>query len=300
MEQIRSMEEEKKERQKNILLSLNLDECGYSKRGGTSSGPGHAIHHRKTSGGHKKDEKTKCIILGAAALILAAAAIFQECRGDSGMISAVQNRIRMAGEDRQNLIPEYTEYENSGNLILVNKDYGLPSDYSVELHWLNNGQQAVAEEIYDALSAMLTDGSAEGREFVVASGYRSHETQQRLLEEDVQASMKKYGLTWQEAYDRESRETMPEGHSEHETGLTVDLVALDYQMLDGAQEYTEENQWLRQHCQDYGFILRYPRGKEEITGISYEPWHFRYVGTEAAKEIMEKGITLEEYLVDQT
>ncbi len=72
-------------------------------------------------------------------------------------------------------------------------------------------------------------------------------------------------------------------------------LSYDYQLLDEGQEKTPENQWLREHCAEYGFILRYPPGKTEQTGIIYEPWHFRYVGAEAAAEIMEKGITLEEY-----
>ena len=80
------------------------------------------------------------------------------------------------------------------------------------------------------------------------------------------------------------------------TGLAFDIVALDYQMLDQKQETTEENQWLREHCAEYGFILRYPKDKEDITGIDYESWHFRYVGVEIAEYIMENGISLEEFL----
>ena len=95
---------------------------------------------------------------------------------------------------------------------------------------------------------------------------------------------------------RFTQETMPPGYSEHETGLAVDIVSFGYQVLDGKQENTNENKWLRENCSKYGFILRYPKEKEEITGISYEPWHFRFVGKEAAEEITRQGITLEEYL----
>ena len=281
MDKLRSIEEEKRERQNRILSSLNLDGSGSQKRHGSD-------RKKKSSVAQKRNEKGQCTVLGLVALILVTAAVFQEGRRSSESVFTEQNRIMTAEDNRQS--------GESENLILVNKEHGLPENYTVNLHWLQNGREAVADEIYEALSDMLTDGSADGREFVVASGYRSYEKQQQLLEEDIQASMEKYGLTRQEAYDKESQETMPQGHSEHETGLAVDLVALDYQILDEAQEYTEENQWLREHCQDYGFILRYPRGKEDVTGISYESWHFRYVGTEAAKEIMDKGITLEEYL----
>ena len=87
------------------------------------------------------------------------------------------------------------------------------------------------------------------------------------------------------------------GTSEHQLGLAVDLVSSEYTGLDERQEETGSYQWLVKHCAEYGFILRYPNDKTEITGIIYEPWHFRYVGVEAAREIMDQGICLEEYLL---
>ena len=84
--------------------------------------------------------------------------------------------------------------------------------------------------------------------------------------------------------------------SEHQLGLAADIVSAGNQILDESQEQTPEQQWLLSHCQEYGFILRYPSGKTELTGVSYEPWHYRYVGVEAAGEIMEQGLCLEEYL----
>ena len=89
------------------------------------------------------------------------------------------------------------------------------------------------------------------------------------------------------------------GTSEHQTGLAVDIVDMSYQILDEQQESTPVQIWLMAHCAEYGFILRYPADKSALTGISYEPWHYRYVGTEAAKEIMENRSCLEEYLLRQ-
>ena len=86
------------------------------------------------------------------------------------------------------------------------------------------------------------------------------------------------------------------GTSEHQAGLAVDIVDRSYQVLDHRQETTAVQQWLMAHCAEYGFILRYPSDKSELTGVGYEPWHYRYVGTEAAQAIMERGICLEEYL----
>ena len=88
-------------------------------------------------------------------------------------------------------------------------------------------------------------------------------------------------------------------HSEHGLGLAADIVSEDHQVLEEEQEGTPEYQWLLANCADYGFILRYPKDKTDITGVIYEPWHFRYVGKYAAYEIMSRGITLEEYLEEQ-
>lgn len=246
----------------------------------------------KQDGRELRRRKRRRIALGVAAALIAVVAV--------GTI-----HYRQAGETNSN---RFWIWEDRGDggvnvagqeadlLMLVNKDHALPENYLPRLHWLENKSCAVAEEMYPALKMMLTDGSEEGLQFVVASGYRDSEYQQKLLDEDIAASMESEGLSWQQAYDKETRETMPPGYSEHETGLAADIVSLDYQVLDARQENTPECRWLQENCSRYGFILRYPRGKEDITKVDYESWHFRYVGVEAAQEIMSRGITLEEYL----
>ncbi len=255
---------------------------------------------RESAGRQKRALRRRRICLGAAAALACVLAVGAVRYREAGETGGRQFKIRESGEGR---IPgtegQGREGQKTDLLMLVNKDHALPEGYSPQLHWLNNRSCAVAEEMYGALKEMLTDGSDEGLQFVVASGYRDTEYQQKLLDEDIEASMESEGLTWQQAYEKETRETMPPGHSEHETGLAADIVSLGYQMLDAQQETTAENQWLRENCSRYGFILRYPRGKEEITQVDYESWHFRYVGVEAAQEIMSRGITLEEYLGEE-
>lgn len=180
-------------------------------------------------------------------------------------------------------------------ILLVNKDNPLPEDYNVELITMPDKVNRAAEEAYEPLCDMLSAGRREGLSFEICSSYRDVERQRELFEEDVAVLMQS-GYSYKEAYEEVSKETMPPGCSEHSTGLAFDIVALNYQILDEKQEKTAENQWLQEHCAEYGFILRYPKGKEDITAISYESWHFRYVGKEAAEYIMENGITLEEYL----
>lgn len=181
------------------------------------------------------------------------------------------------------------------DILLVNKENSLPSDYKPKLLTLPDGVNRAAEEAYEPLCRMLKAGQQEGLSFEICSSYRDVERQQELFEEDLDALMRA-GYSYTEAYEEVAKETMPPGYSEHSTGLAFDIVALDYQMLDEGQEDTAENQWLQEHCAEYGFILRYPKGKEEITAINYESWHFRYVGEEAARYIMENNLTLEEYL----
>lgn len=180
-------------------------------------------------------------------------------------------------------------------ILLVNKENKLPEEYSVTLKKLPDGVNRAAEEAYDSLCSMLEAGRKEGLSFEICSSYRDVKRQQELFDEDVEKLIRR-GYSYLEAYEEVAKETMPPGHSEHSTGLAFDIVSLGYQMLDLGQERTAENKWLQEHCAEYGFILRYPKEKEEITHISYESWHFRYVGVEAAAYIMEKGITLEEYI----
>ena len=184
-----------------------------------------------------------------------------------------------------------------GDIVLVNKDHPLPADYEVELLTLPDRVNQADRKAYDSLVAMLRDGQKQGLQFEICSSYRSVRRQMELFDEDVYTLMLE-GYTYEEAYKEVEKETMPPGCSEHSTGLAFDIVALDYQLLDQWQEMTPENIWLQENCARFGFILRYPRGKEEITRISYESWHFRYVGVESATYITEKGITLEEYFLE--
>lgn len=180
-------------------------------------------------------------------------------------------------------------------LILVNKNHRLPEEYEVELLTMYDKVNRAAKEAYEPLNDMLAAGRAEGLAFEICSSYRDVKVQERLFQEDVDTLMQQ-GFSYEEAYAEVERETMPPGHSEHSTGLAFDIVSLGYQLLDAGQENTPETQWLHEHCAEYGFILRYPKGKEDITDIDYESWHYRYVGVEVATYIMEQGITLEEYL----
>lgn len=184
--------------------------------------------------------------------------------------------------------------EEDWQLVLVNPWNKLPEDFRVELKKLSNGLRVDAR-IYDDLSAMLSDCRKAGLSPLVCSAYRSQETQTRLYRNKI-SRLRAAGYTAEKAVQEAGRWVAVPGTSEHQTGLAVDLVAASYQILDQKQEQTAEQKWLMEHCWEYGFILRYPTDKSEITGIGYEPWHYRYVGKTAAAAIHDSGLCLEEYL----
>lgn len=187
--------------------------------------------------------------------------------------------------------------EQDWQLLLVNPWNQLPEDYTVELKKLPNGLQVDAR-IYDDLTAMLSDCRKAGLRPLVCSAYRSLETQTRLYNNKI-ARLRGAGYSQETAIREAGRWVAVPGTSEHQTGLAVDLVASSYQILDQKQEQTKEQKWLMEHCWEYGFILRYPSDKSAITGIGYEPWHYRYVGKETAKALRDSGLCLEEYLEAQ-
>ena len=174
------------------------------------------------------------------------------------------------------------------NLIVVNAWNELPEDYSVELTELSNGQK-VDSRIYPYLQEMFDAAREEGVYPVVREGYRTAEEQQEILEDRIQTYINQ-GYSRSRA-ERTAKEwvALP-GTSEHQLGIAVDINA-DKSMCSNEEVYA----WLAENAYKYGFILRYPPGNQEITGTIYEPWHYRYVGVEAAQEIYEQGICLEEY-----
>ena len=175
-------------------------------------------------------------------------------------------------------------------LLLVNSSNAIPDGYApTELTELSNGQ-SVDKRIYPSLQSMFDDARAQGVYPVVSSGYRTAKQQQSERDDKIQEYIDD-GKSEDEARTLAATYVAQVGYSEHEAGLAIDIVAKANKSDDDTVWA-----WMKEHCAEYGFILRYPEGKEGVTGMSYEPWHFRYVGVEAAQKIMGAGITLEEYL----
>ena len=179
--------------------------------------------------------------------------------------------------------------------VLVNKTYALPEGYVPDdlvepdvpfIFKEKLEKRKMRKEAAEALEHMFAAAKEDGIYLAGVSGYRSHSTQkalfQRYVEKDGEEAARKYSAE--------------PGHSEHETGLAMDVSGSDGKCAaEDCFAGTKEALWLEQHAHEFGFIIRYPKGKESVTGYQYEPWHLRYVGKDLAKEIAEKGITLEEY-----
>lgn len=179
--------------------------------------------------------------------------------------------------------------ENGWNLILVNPENRIPRGWNVNLTELANGQ-CVDARIYPSLQQMFNDMRAGGVYPVVASGYRTSERQKALMDDKVNEFLAQ-GYAKPEAKAQAKKWVAADGYSEHQTGLAVDINA-DGIHSSGQQVYA----WLADNAWKYGFILRYPADKTALTGTDYEPWHYRYVGAEAAAAMHERGLCLEEYI----
>lgn len=156
-------------------------------------------------------------------------------------------------------------------ILIANKSYALPADY-------NPGLDPETESQFNALSAA---GAQEGLNIWLASGFRSYNYQSQIYNNYVDI----YGQTTADTFSARP------GHSEHQTGLAIDVNSIDDSFAG-----TPEAIWLEKHAHEYGFIIRYPKNKEHITGYKYEPWHIRYLGKDIAKDVYNSGLTLEEYL----
>ncbi len=184
-------------------------------------------------------------------------------------------------------------------LILTNAEYPVPEDYQVELRQIPGTEQSVDVRIYDPLMEMVQDMKNAGLSPIICSAYRTLDRQEMLFNRKVKSYVKS-GHTKEESYVLARQSISIPGSGEHCLGLAVDFFSRKYQKLEEGFEDTPEGIWLREHSWEYGFTLRYERGKEPITGISYEPWHFRYVGVKAAKYLKEHGLSLEEFYIQES
>lgn len=226
------------------------------------------------------------------ALIVGAVFIVKGCKKDE----------TLPGDDQQGQqtdTPEENTQEPPVNvddelLTVVNPWNPLPEDWVCDLVTLSDGRR-VDSRCYEAFEEMMAACRDAGYAPFLCSAYRTQETQQSLYDNKVQRLMNS-GMGEEEAKVEAAKAVAIPGTSEHQLGLAVDIVDANMQDLTDEQEKTETQKWLMANSWRYGFIHRYPNDKTDITGIIYEPWHYRYVGKAAAQDIFNRDITLEEYV----
>ncbi|MGL5382258.1 MAG: M15 family metallopeptidase [Culicoidibacterales bacterium] len=211
---------------------------------------------------------------------------------------ASDNESTASTEEATNVTNQQAQYDidtPTSETFVINKQRTLASDYVpsdlvipnvAKRESISNDEQYVRQVAATALETMTQAAAQEGIELILGSGYRSYTLQESLFASYEAIS----GTELANEYSARA------GQSEHQTGLAVDLVGGDYTCyLETCFEETPAGQWLAAHAHEYGFILRFMKDRETITGYQYEPWHFRYVGVELATEITEQQVTLEEY-----
>ena len=175
------------------------------------------------------------------------------------------------------------------NLCLVNREYAIPKGYQPHLLKLSNGEK-IDERIYPELQAMFDAARKAGLDLQAAYCYRTKQEQKEILDARIKAYQKQGYSHKQAKAQAESYVALPD-HSEHQLGLAIDI------QTKGDTNAEALYGWLETHAHEYGFIQRYPKEKTDITGFSYERWHYRYVGKQAAETIYHQDLTLEEYLL---
>lgn len=208
-----------------------------------------------------------------------------ESAATSGQTEPAQTEAHVAAPETTQALENKAE---DWSLILVNATHPIPDGYTVALKELRNDHQ-VDERIYPDLQQMFDDAREEEIYPLINESYRTAERQQQILNDYI-SSYEGQGLSHDDAVKKAHTVAADPGCSEHQLGLALDIIA-EYDT-----DSTATWNWLEENAWRYGFILRYPANKVDITGIAYEPWHFRYVGKEAAREITQQGLCLEEYL----
>ena len=238
---------------------------------------------------------TRKICIAAGLLMLLAAALYlvllmpQNARDEQGRMqqpaeTAVEETAEVEISEQQKKETDLPDIDiDSWEYVLVNAEHSI-GEYAPELGEFEG--QKLDQRILEPMQSFVAGARAEGLSVFLSSGYRGFEEQQYLFNRKV------------EQYGEEQAATIVSrpGTSEHQTGLACDITDEYYELKNESLENTALYQWMSRHCQEYGFIVRYPKDKEEITGIIYEPWHFRYVGVEAATYMVEHNLCLEEFV----
>ena len=274
-------------------------------RTGGGSGSGGGRPPRRSTGTARRGIPNKTIFAWAGIVLIALLIILyfvffggkdgDVAPGTSGSVpSSTSQPADSTPPDASSAAPVETIPRDEWYMVLANRSSVLPGDFTVA-ETATVGEAVIDARIAEALRQMVNDAAAAGVKLKPTNGYRSIARQQELWDTRVKTLMEG-GLSQADAETKAIDYTSAPGTSDHNTGLGLDIVSEDHPAKDAGFAETAAAQWLAEHAADYGFILRYPSDKTEATGMDYEPWHYRYVGSEQAHKIKESGLCLEEYL----
>ena len=274
-------------------------------RTGGGSGSGGGRPPRRSTGTARRGIPNKTIFAWAGIVLIALLIILyfvffggkdgDVAPGISGSVpSSTSQPADSTPPDASSAAPVETSPRDEWYMVLANRSSVLPGDFTVA-ETATVGEAVIDARIAEALRQMVNDAAATGVKLKPTNGYRSIARQQELWDARVKTLMEG-GLSQADAETKAIDYTSAPGTSDHNTGLGLDIVSEDHPAKDAGFAETAAAQWLAEHAADYGFILRYPSDKTEATGMDYEPWHYRYVGSEQAHKIKESGLCLEEYL----
>ena len=244
------------------------------------------------------------LIISALLLALAFVLTTFVFKGDDEEEVVTETTTEIIVLDEPVVEEEDDNIDNKWAMFLVNSNNPLPMDYDSRIEtemvfesWREYFIDSRAAPYFDD---MLNAAKEDGIDLLVVSAYRTIEYQQQNFDNSVQDRIDNRGMTYDEAYADTLAEVALPGESEHNAGLAMDIMSEEYtSMDDDGFENTEAFKWLDENAHKYGFILRYPKGKQDVTGIIYEPWHYRFVGVYYANEIKQSGLCLEEYYEEQ-
>lgn len=246
-----------------------------------------------------------CLLMAAGLIALMVSFFQREAAWVSGDESSLASKTDSSSQSPQlsweqtaslsttsgdDVICENIQQPSQWNLVLVNPKIALPDSYLENSTIITAFDMEMDSRLQEPYTALYQAAVADGMNLWISSCYRSQELQAQLFQEEIEDNLRS-GMSEEDAEAAAEVAVARPGYSEHNTGLAIDFngVSMDF-------ENTEEFRWLQEHAAEYGFVLRYPKGKEGITHIMYEPWHYRYVGKEHAEKMKELDMCLEEYL----
>ena len=274
-----------------ILAAMMI--CGCSRSLPTNAEKKEAAEKESSSAAQQQEEKKKDKKEEKAKPVKSEKKEQSESKTESAPESSSKPEVKAESKPESKAAEKNAE-ERDWRLILVNPDNLIPDDFEVDLEMTRYGYEVDSRIVKD-VENLINAAAKDNVSLLICYGYRTLEQSQQLFEKQINRQLAR-GLSQEEAVAEAKRWVAPPGTSDHHTGLALDIVTPEYQVLNHGFFNTPAGQWMAKNCWDYGFVIRFPEDKQDITGITYEPWHLRFVGKEHSIAMRDNNECLEEYV----